>query len=805
MPPRVATRIVRLRQPRLTAQTERMQLLTYPMALAQHGATVPLIQSRQHPSHTTVSSAAAPRAGQRAPSSAPLAQAETSMMDGPAEQGDAHSWFDHHRNLPVPRRWVRDADELCIASIHRSNNINRINSYVATYKFDDPQWRPLLLPEVHVLPKAPVLEQADRVYGGTGAAAAAAAGVAASSASSSDSAPPSQPPPASASSSDQAPAFDVFIDYNKLTTLELISRHANYALRHLVQKGHAMYIVNFAQHSIVQMRGLVEASYVSCAYGIRGERLRTHIIHTGPVDVRDVIEIDPQTHNVNFNFKKPHVRRGVVAVSTVEGYGTWFQRKPMLWQRTRRIGALQSQMGSYDYQLCDPAEVGRLRSYEVSLLAPHVRLIGAQGGAEAVALVASSQVAQNERLYMGQFEAPVLTAIDAVQQLAHRTALHHQLLRPAVEEKEEESAEAHEHDDAATTAAYEDPLLREWRRLAGMERLLPVSWVTRTPPPYVPLESDLPFRIQVSRPAVIRADERRGPGAAAAVVFPTGGAVGSPFVRGVPLSLYEYVIHQGVDHYIFDDAPSARPLKWWNQKSNMPYNGYMYAMRSGLLDFVEPAEIIANPLAPPSSGKSARHRRSRRSRRSGTAVSRPSASSTSASTAAATATETEADSPPMQLSLSGEVLSAGADALVGHDEAARQAASLEWAEAGHDAAVSDRPALHTLVSPSSTARRRLRRYATRGVGAGEEASEGRSAVRAAAVGAAAPLSSPSSPLPLEERAGVLLQRQMRLRRLRRHKNRNAGDRQKKSKEDAMDSTDSTSNLDSSHGRGSNGL
>ncbi|KPA73310.1 putative mitochondrial hypothetical protein [Leptomonas pyrrhocoris] len=757
MPPRAATRTARLRQPRLTAHVERMRLLTYPMALAQQGATVPLIHSHKSSNSGTAS------AGQRPPpappsSIPPMMGREGSAMDDPYHKEGATSDDTHNHTLPVPRRWVRDADELCIASIHRSNNINRINSYVATYKFEDPQWAPLLLPEVHVLPKPRASAAPDQGKVETAAEPTTS----------------SPPPPSCTSSPDSAQEFDVFIDYNKLTTLELISRHANYALRHLVQKGHAMYLINFAQHSITQMRGLVEASYVSCAYGIRGERLRTHIIHTGPVDVRDVMEIDPATQRVSFNRKKPHVRRGVVAVSTVEGYGTWFQRKPMLWQRTRRIGALQSQMGSYDYQLCDPAEVGRLRSYEVALLAPHVRLIGAQGGAEAVALVASSQVAQNERLYMGQFEAPVLTAVDAVQQLAHRTALHHQLVRPAAGEAEGTTPPTTA--AAAAAAGHDDPQSQERRRLAGMERLLPVSWVTRTPPPYVPLEADLPFRIQMSRPAVIRTDRQTGQGAAAAA-FPTGGAVGSPFVKGVPLSLFEYNIHQGVDHYVFDDAPSARPLKWWNQKSNMPYNGYLYAMRSGLLDHVEPAGRIANPLAPPSSSKarssvrSAKRRRRRQTRGRCSAekgvesvmergddaahaspVSTPEVNSSTAEQAEG---DEAAHLTSMELHLAGEVLPAGADVLAGHDNDARQAAALQWSEDGSDVAVSDRPPLHTLVEPNSAAQRRLRRYAKRAAAATSTAH--RTAGVSAAAGAAA--------MPLEERADALLRRQLRLRRL----------------------------------------
>ncbi|CAJ1020504.1 hypothetical protein NXY56_001836 [Leishmania guyanensis] len=769
MPSRAATRAVRLRRsPRAAAHTERLRLLTYPMALAQRDATMPLIHSpTMNLDHSgfpatrlladTLScfNKGGGGGGARLP---PPTRAHDEFMGGSSGVAAASEKDDGAtaaQTLPAPRRWVRDSDELCIASIHRSNNINRINSYIATYRLDDPQWRPLLLPEVHVLPKA-------RTSSTDMPKTADAQGQQKTA--------DHTNPVSSSTTLSAVDGYDVFIDYNKLTTLELMSRHSNYALRHLVQKGHAMYLVTFAQHSVVQMRGLVEASYVRCAYGIRGERLRTHIIHTGPVDVRDVLEIHPETLSVSFNLQKRHVRRGVVAVSTVEGYGTWFQRKPMLWQRTRRIGALQSQMGCYDYQLCDSAEVGRLRPYEVSLLAPHVRLVGAQGGANAVALVASSQVAQNERLYMGQFEAPVLTAVDAVHQLIHRIAVHHQLLRPAVAEAAG--------GDAAT---FEDLRLQELRRLAGMERFLPVSWVTRTPPPYVPLESDLPFRIQLSRPAVIRTDVRRGPtrgkeNSKVAATFPTGGSVGSPFVKGVPLSLFEYNIHQGVDHYIFDDAPSARPLKWWNQKSNMPYSGYVYGMRSGLLDYVEPAEKLPNPLAPlttPETSatpvKSARPRKKRvaRARRhtssgggtAGAASDAPlSATGEAADAAQRAAPSASSSSHPdnaeddMPLSLAAEELTAGKEELSGYEDGSRQEATLDWAEDGMDVSLASRPPLHMLVAPTTAAQRRLRRYAK----------------PSSSLPAAGAASTPSATL--ASRADVLLRRQMRLRLKQRRQN-----------------------------------
>ncbi|CCW65485.1 unnamed protein product [Phytomonas sp. EM1] len=354
MPPK-PLRVVRLSRTSNYEQ-KRNRLLTYRMALAQPGSTVPLLQNKQNAlsladTLTNSNYHATPR-----------------DLSKPQADGSSSSTA-----LGYTRRWVRDPDELCVASIRRSNNINRISSYIATYKFKDPQWKPFLLPEVHVLAKGRPPHSADDTKG----TADLRDDIIASNGSSlHGSEPPGRQTPPPGGSGPPTAAYDVYIDYSKLVNLELISRHANFALRHLVQKGHAMYFVNYTQHSILAMRGLVESSYITCAYGIRGERLRTYITHVGPLDVRDVIEIDPLTQRVSFNLEKKSIVRGVVALSQVEGYGTWFQRKPMLWQRTRRVGALQSLMGAYDYQICPPHTVGRVRDYEVALLEPHVKLIG---------------------------------------------------------------------------------------------------------------------------------------------------------------------------------------------------------------------------------------------------------------------------------------------------------------------------------------------------------------------------------------------------------------------------------------------
>lgn len=658
-----------------TASKEKMQLLTYKMAFAQPNGTVPLLANKLSENRQVM------RTEEGAQGAGPQA---------------AHA-------LDATRRWVREPDELCVASIRRSNNINKMNTYVATYKFDDPHWQPFLLPEIHVLPSPTkassssddgerAAERPLDVSGGGGGG---------------DDCPPTG---SSGAPSPVGDAYNVYIDYNKLLSVELLSRHANYALRHLVQKGHAMYFVNYAQHSLLEMRGLVEASYITCAYGIKGERLRTHLLHVGPLDVRDVVEVDAATGRSIVNLKKKGVRKGVVAVSLVEGYGTWFQRKPMLWQRTRRVGALQSQLGAFDYQLCASEAVGKTEAHEVSLLEPHVRLMGTGGGAEAVGIIASSQVAQNNKLYVGQFEAPVITALDAVHQLMHRVAVHNRLVRPA------EAAP----DPTGMDSLWPAPDVERHRRLE-VERLLPVSWVTRTPPPYVPLEVDLPFRIQVSKPSVFHTEG--GGGQPSSVVFPTGGTVGSPMVKGVPLSLFEYNMHQGVDHYIFDDAPSARPTKWWSQKSNMPYNGHMYCMRSGLLDYVVPAEAFANPLASPSS---AAHRRSsalsqqwkreRRRRRSRLAqVKRASLNGHEHEREKPRhdkgEAEEESGSDGQPLTPTTELWRKGQTNLTDHDEASLAAEdALLYHEEQERYSTQRRPPLESIVPPSPKAAERTARY-----------------------------------------------------------------------------------------------
>lgn len=640
---------------------------------------------------------------------------------------------------------MREADELCVESMRRSDRLESINTYVATYKLHDPQWQPLLLPEVHVLQAAsntvndsgegkesrngwrePQEHTVDDLFGTPFSSTSSLVSTEGDSAH-----PPPPPPPHGPRKTHEKTDgwSEVYIHYNKLTSLELMSRHANFALRHIVQRGHAMYFITVSQHSILAPRGLVEASHITCAYGVKGERLRTTMQHVGPLDARDVLHLDPNTRRVQWEWDRHGVPRGVVAVSLVEGYGTWFQRKPMLWQRSRRIGALQAEMGAHQFLLSSPESVGRWRDYEVSLLEPHTRLFGAVvdgpsrapepsiandsvsysgdttprknttspssstmppppdtvpkeeeeeevgggpdrrgngdafvgggGGGVAVGIVASSQVAQNPKLYIGAFEAPVVTALDAVHQLAYRSAVQHHLVRPMAPPSSSSSSpilavspptllkEESTRTSMAIHHPKEDDGVGLWRRRLRMEEFLPISWTTRTPPPYVPLEAELPFTVQLSRPSVLPLSSSHGPEGPSSAGGGSAGTIGMPMLqrknvvfdgRGeatrtlpspphpsfsssssptLPVACMEFVLHQGVDHYVFDDSPSARPMKWWQQKSNMPYNGTLYAMRSGWLDVATPSWNMTNPLHPKTRAAGMTARKRERRKRSG--------------------------------------------------------------------------------------------------------------------------------------------------------------------------------------------
>jgi hypothetical protein len=323
--------------------------------------------------------------------------------------------------------------------------------------------------------------------------------------------------------------------------MEMRGRHCNTALRHVVQKGHAMYFICASQHTVLHPRGVIEQSHVTCSIGIRGERLRTNIVHEGPVDAAD-----------------RNGPRAVLGVSQVEGYATWFQRKPMLWQRSRRIGGMQAHLGAYDWSMLAPQDVGRQRDTEVMLLgSPHTNMVG--GGCSATAIVSSINIAQHPFLFLGEFDAPALTAIEAVQQTAHLVAQGNQLVgapRP--------SACGNTFDSEALHA---------------------LSWVTITPPPYIPLESDLPFQIQMSRPVVHSSRD----------TYPST-VIGNPFHDGAPVMMVEYNMRQGAEHYLYDESPASRPTKWWSQKANFPYSGMMWLARDGNLEHLVLRDTVHNPF-----------------------------------------------------------------------------------------------------------------------------------------------------------------------------------------------------------------
>ena len=362
------------------------------------------------------------------------------------------------------RRWVRKGSELCVEGVFRSRKL--LTEYVAKYKFDDPQWREMLL-----------------------------------------------------------------LPCGNPIALELKARHCNNALKHLVQKGHAMYYTTHTQHSVLYPRGLAERAHITCAFGTKGERLVTNILHEGPLDARE-----------------PLGPRGIVAVSQVQGFGTHFDRKPMLWQRSRRVGALQAHMGAYDWTLWHPDDVGRRQVEDVMLLKPHTKFVG--GGATSIGIVSSISVAAHPFHYVGEFDAPMTCSVDAVHQLAHLGAAKSKMVKPK-------------------------------------EALHAVAWITRSPKPYLPLEVDLPFRLQLSRPQIFHARNE--------IVNTT---VGRPFVDGVPMMQFEALMRQGEEQYIFDDSVASRPLTFWSQRNSRIFDGEFWFVRDEHVDNLNIAEGLRNPFEP---------------------------------------------------------------------------------------------------------------------------------------------------------------------------------------------------------------
>ena len=313
--------------------------------------------------------------------------------------------------------------------------------------------------------------------------------------------------------------------------MEMRARHCNYALKHLVQQGHAFYAIQHTKHSVLHPYGIAERSYVESGRATVGDRLVTQIFHEGPLDSRLPLEESP---------------RGVVAISTVQGLANGISRREMLLERSRRIGALQAEVGAQDWELIDPVDVGRKTHDEVMVLAPSTEFFA--GGMTTKAIVSSAHVARHPFHFTTDFEAPASTVIDAVHQACHRLAKHHELVKPT------------------------DTL-----------HLLGGTISSRFP--FTPVENDLHFKMQLSRPEVMHSREQ----------YPST-TLGAPLVDGAPIFAVQFGVFQGVENYLYDDQPSSRPMKWWQQASSLPYFGNLYFCRDANVAKLRPFEDVPNPF-----------------------------------------------------------------------------------------------------------------------------------------------------------------------------------------------------------------
>ena len=313
--------------------------------------------------------------------------------------------------------------------------------------------------------------------------------------------------------------------------MELRARHCNYALKHLVQKGHAFYAIQHTKHSVLHPFGIAERSYVETGSAAQGERLVTQIFHEGPLDSRLPPDECP---------------RGIVAVSTAQGMANGISRREMLLERSRRIGALQAEVGAQDWELIDPADVGRNSLDEVMLLAPHTEFFA--GGMTSKGIVSSAHVARHPFHYTTEFEAPAPTIVDAVHQACHRVAKYHDLVKPT-------------------------------------DTLHVLGGTVCSRFPFTPVENDLHFKLQLSRPEVMHRREQ----------YPSTN-LGSPLVDGAPIFAIQFGVFQGAENYVYDDKPSSRPMQWWQQCSSIPYYGHFYFCREGNVGKLRPFEDIPNPF-----------------------------------------------------------------------------------------------------------------------------------------------------------------------------------------------------------------
>jgi hypothetical protein len=404
--------------------------------------------------------------------------------------------------------------------------------------------------------------------------------------------------------------------------LEIRARHVNYGLRHLVQKGHALYIVHSTDHTVLHPRGLATRTHVTCALDGRDEHLLTQMVHEGPLDAED-----------------PDGPVGVVAMSLARSVAGPFHRRPMLWQRSRRVGALQAQLGAYDWVMHDPHVVGRADSNEVLLLKNETTFVG--GGLTTKGICSSLAIAHHPYHYTHQFEAPPAVGVDAMHQAAYLCAARNETV-----------------DDESR------------------EPLHALAWSTRTPYPWMPIELDLPFYITCSSPQVHRtpvlpelleqhaAEQARRESEAGETVLggtkrgnkkgsskqqsplmndkrPTKGrakriqtddeegtpewfaaqaakhetehavrgaalisaalnegrahtlpprTIGTPYHVGGAILHMEVGLKQGAPEYTYDQGPSSRSSQWWSQKFSIPYESSIYLARDGQLENLVLAE-----------------------------------------------------------------------------------------------------------------------------------------------------------------------------------------------------------------------
>jgi hypothetical protein len=364
------------------------------------------------------------------------------------------------------RRWMRGSLESCVKNVMKSDKL--VTNYVATYKFNDPQWAPML--------KLPC---------------------------------------------------------GNPIAFELRARHINVALRHLVQLGHALYLLRDVQHTVFHPRGIAERAMVTCSQGDGGNRLKTIVVHEGPLDAAN-----------------PHGDRGVVGVSVAEGMAGPYVRWTMVLERTRRVGAIQAGMGAMDWTLMAPALTGRAQHEEVFLLEKHTAF--RSQAAVSAGIVSSAHIAKHPFQYVTEFEAPSPVVADTFNQLAYFCGSQNFLF------------------DAA-----------------GGEPLHALAWSQSGGSPIgVPLEVDLPFKVQCSRPEVC---EDRGQ-------FGSFG-VGSPYSDGAPVFKVSQQLFQGSPEYLYDGlGPSSRPGKWWRQKDCLVAEQAAYYVRDGNIDKLQSFDGVPNPF-----------------------------------------------------------------------------------------------------------------------------------------------------------------------------------------------------------------